>query len=100
MDLPPIPACVANDHEPAGLSWGPATLAAYGRAFGRWLAAGRPCRSPEEVDRVYRTVCRPCAYFLATKSRCKICGCRVNAQRLALANKIAMGTEHCPKRKW
>jgi hypothetical protein len=75
-------------------------IATYGHAVLRWLAAGRPVRSPEEVAAIFRDHCLGCEFYNAQSGRCKICGCRVKREGHAVLNKIAMATEHCPKRYW
>jgi hypothetical protein len=72
----------------------------YSRAVGRWIAAGRPVREEEEVQRIYQTLCQPCEHFDAGRGICKTCGCRVWEQGSSLTNKIRMGTERCPRKKW
>ena len=75
-------------------------LGRYASAVSRWVAAGRPVRSEEEIQRIYDTCCRPCEHFDPQKGTCKICGCRVRRNGAALLNKIKMATEHCPIRQW
>lgn len=70
----------------------------YAKAVARWIKAGRPVRPRDEVARIYDTICQPCEYF--NGKNCKICGCRVARDGLALRNKLALGSEHCPKKKW
>ena len=72
----------------------------YGLALRRWIAAGRPVRADEEVQRIYEMICEPCAYFSRHKKYCKICGCQVRSNGSAFTNKIRMASEHCPKDKW
>lgn len=70
----------------------------YGRALARWIKAGRPSRSSEEICGIYTTHCRECDRF--DEGRCGECGCNVNLQTMPMLNKIAMATEHCPLEKW
>lgn len=87
----------------------------YGRAVRRWLRAGKPTRTNEEVAAIYRDHCLTCKYRDPRKGTCKLCGCRVcgkdgafftflglslPAKARAMLNKIRMGTEHCPRNKW
>jgi hypothetical protein len=72
----------------------------YAGAVARWIAAGRPTRSDEEVARIYEQICTPCRYFQVARSRCRICGCKLGGKPGALRNKIAMATETCPLEKW
>jgi hypothetical protein len=71
----------------------------YAVALTRWTAAGFPTRTPAEVARIEAEHCRPCTPHYRD-GRCTKCGCRVNTSSLAVANKIAMATEHCPAGKW
>jgi hypothetical protein len=70
----------------------------YAEALLRWSAAGFPARSRAEARAIYRQHCRPCDQRRG--GRCQKCGCRVSAGWFALTNKIKMGTEHCPDRRW
>ena len=70
----------------------------YAAAMWRWSLAGFPVRSPEEVDRIYRECCEPCEHY--DNGGCKLCGCCVSRKRLAIRNKLAMGTESCPIGRW
>ena len=72
----------------------------YGKAVARWVKAGRPVRTPDEVARIYDDLCRPCDDFDVEKETCKVCGCPVRKSAKALRNKIGMATEHCPGEKW
>lgn len=73
-------------------------VANYVGAIGRWVKAGRPERTKEEVERIFDTICKPCQFFL--EGSCRTCGCRVARSGAALLNKIKMATEDCPKKKW
>ena len=70
----------------------------YTRALSRWIKAGRPVRSEEEINRVFETFCEPCEDYV--EGTCSHCGCRVNLLKAAPLNKIAMATEECPLEKW
>jgi len=72
----------------------------YTRALSRWIKAGRPVRSEEEITRIFETFCEPCEARDAESSSCRYCGCRVNLTQSAMMNKIAMATEECPVDKW
>jgi len=75
--------------------------ARYLAALARWSAAGWPCRADEEIDRIYRSCCRPCDWRDAEKDVCRECGCPVgDAEAWPVRNKIAMATEHCAKGLW
>jgi len=70
----------------------------YTRALSRWIKAGRPVRSEEEIERIYEMCCKPCEAYDGGK--CRYCGCYVNLLMSATQNKIAMATEECPLEKW
>jgi len=77
----------------------------WAKAVKRWIEAGRPLRSQDEIDRIYAICAAPCKWF--GNNRCKVCGCRVAQSGgvvfktlKAFFNKAAMATEHCPKGFW
>ena len=72
----------------------------YTRALYRWIKAGRPVRSDDEIERIFETCCNPCEAYDVQSSSCRHCGCRVNLIKAAPLNKIAMATEECPDKKW
>ena len=72
----------------------------YTRALSRWIKAGRPVRSEEEIEWIFEAHCKPCEAFDEESSSCLHCGCRVNLAKSAPLNKIAMATEECPLGKW
>ena len=72
----------------------------YTQAVAEWVAAGRPERSDEEVQRIYKEHCEPCSWRKRRSNICRGCGCRVAAYGMAVLNKIKMATEHCPREKW
>ena len=81
----------------------PATGSRAGRfaaAINRWVQAGRPTRSPDLVRKIYQNQCWPCTDFDKEHGICMICSCKVQQDGSAVLNKIAMATEHCPRRKW
>jgi hypothetical protein len=68
----------------------------------KWVAAGKPQRSPEQIAEIFDTICTPCEHFRPTgdgKGTCDKCGCRLKRQG-GLLNKILMATESCPIDKW
>jgi len=91
-------------------------LQRYSLAVKRWIAAGRPVRSDEEVARIHTECCVPCTHYNPTKQACGVCGCNVRADgedllskvagalfgkvSQALFNKIKMATTDCPRGKW
>lgn len=72
----------------------------YTRAITRWIKAGRPCRSRRDINEIYAAHCKHCDEYDEKAETCHLCGCRVNRTPHPLANKIAMGTEHCPAKHW
>ena len=63
----------------------------------KWEQAGRPERSDEEVERIYKDICRPCDNYAPLTSkwgRCKLCNCSLNLG--STLNKIRWATESCP----
>jgi hypothetical protein len=72
----------------------------YKHARSRWIAAGKPVRPPEEIQRIYDELCVVCPNF--NKDWCRLCGCRLKRRGIADFNKIAMATESCPDNppKW
>ena len=71
----------------------------YSTALKRWIAAGRPVRSEDEVATIHE-ICKKCDLYDSEHGSCKGCGCRVNISKVAVVNKIKMATEHCPKDLW
>lgn len=72
----------------------------YTEAVAKWITAGRPERSDEEVQRIFQEHCEPCSWRKRRSNICRGCGCRVAAYGMAVLNKIKMATEHCPREKW
>jgi hypothetical protein len=72
----------------------------YWRALKKWVAAGRPERSNEEVAKIHTNHCSQCDWYDVEAQRCKGCGCKVRPAGVATLNKIKMATEHCPKNLW
>jgi hypothetical protein len=60
----------------------------------RWIAAGRPTRTQEQIDTILAIHCEPCEHF--KDGACGKCGCRINKSPEAWRNKLAMATEPCP----
>ena len=71
----------------------------YSGAIAKWISAGRPKRSEEEIENIYENICKPCEHYNANGS-CSMCGCRITRSQRALFNKLAMATESCPVDKW
>jgi hypothetical protein len=70
----------------------------YTAALARWTAAGWPTRTEAEVARIFAEHCQVCGNLV--EGRCIVCRCRVSAVGLAIGNKVAMETEHCPENRW
>lgn len=67
-------------------------VANYRRALVRWLAAGRPVRSRDEIKKLH-AICTNCDHF--TGRSCRVCGCGVHHSQ-GWWNKLRWATEHCP----
>jgi hypothetical protein len=67
-------------------------------AQARWMAAGYPSRSAEQVAEIY-AICETCEHFVESSSpgtgACQVCGCQIRRMG-GLLNKIQMATESCP----
>lgn len=59
----------------------------------KWIKAGRPERTDEEVAHIYDAFCKPCKFL--QNGSCKLCGCLINRERKYL-NKLRWATEQCP----
>lgn len=69
----------------------------YFEAIRKWVAAGRPVRTKEEIATLFAEHCNNgCDRYDKEKHACKSCGCVVAAEGSPLDNKLAMATEHCP----
>ena len=68
----------------------------YLQAVTRWVLAGRPRRSQEEISRLL-AICRRCPHYRL--GRCALCGCRLGGGS-PLTSKLAMATKHCPDGRW
>lgn len=75
-------------------------LGNYKNAVRKWISAGRPVRTPEEIKDILENKCKRCAWYDGEAKRCKGCGCQVTESIMAIFNKIKMATEHCPKELW
>lgn len=86
-----------DEPQPPGLAF---RVLTYTQAVAEWLAAGRPERSDEEIQRIYKEHCEPCSWRKRHGDICRGCGCRGAAYGMAVFNKIKMATQHCPRDKW
>ncbi len=89
--------CTATDRPPSIGS----QLTGYAAAVSRWLAAGAPRRTDQEVAELLAT-CQACPTnrYDAERGACNRCGCRVNTSGWGLVNKLRMATESCPDGHW
>ena len=73
----------------------------YAMAVARWVAAGSPTRTDDEVGCLL-SICQACptGRYDAARGECLKCGCRINAGGSGLANKLRMATESCPDGHW
>jgi hypothetical protein len=77
-------------------------LSAYATALAKWIAAGRPMRTAEQIEATMQ-ICRGCKHFEATAddtNGCKKCGCKKTLGIGGLRQKISWATEECPAGKW
>lgn len=68
----------------------------YLTAVRRWVAAGRPERTDEEIQEIYDNHCSGCSMFDKERQVCNSCGCPASKNQPALRNKLRMATEECP----
>ena len=68
----------------------------YFGAVRRWIANGRPSRSQEEINKLFKENCESCDRYDPEKHACKNCGCAVSNDSSPLSNKLAMASERCP----
>jgi len=68
----------------------------YSAAVRKWVAAGRPERTDEEIQAIYDEHCSKCSMYDKERNICNSCGCPANKDQPALRNKLRMGTEACP----
>jgi len=81
------------------LGWKPEHAVKYARALLRWVAAGRPTRTDEEVAEIVKT-CERCKHYEAESGRCKKCGCCIKTKGLTILSKSKLSTESCVTGKW
>lgn len=76
----------------------------YVSAREKWIQAGRPVRSTEEMAAIF-AICEACPSDkykplpVVDGGTCRACGCGIAKER-KVANKIAWGTEVCPLDHW
>lgn len=64
----------------------------FAKQSAKYIAANRPKREPEEVERI-KQICEDCDEHNAEKKRCYLCGCRIDI-------KMTWATTRCPLKKW
>jgi hypothetical protein len=72
----------------------------YAGAIQRWVAAGRPTRTEQQIKDIFENHCNKCEMYDQEKHSCKNCGCSLALTGNPLTNKLAMGTEKCPLGRW
>lgn len=72
----------------------------YWKAIKKWITAGRPVRSDEDIKKIHANYCLQCDWYDKQVQRCKGCGCKIQLGGAALLNKAKMATEHCPRDFW
>lgn len=72
----------------------------YWLAVKRWITAGKPTRTDNDVKKIHEEFCSRCDWYDSKSKRCKGCGCKVKPEGIALLNKIKMATEYCPRNYW
>lgn len=68
----------------------------YSAAVRKWVAAGRPERTQDEIESIYNEHCSKCAMFDVKRKVCNSCGCPASTDQPPLRNKLKMATEACP----
>lgn len=69
----------------------------YARAVTEHVASGMETRTDEEVINLLQ-ICELCEEY--QDGRCRVCGCRVSAEKNAFANKLRMKSQKCPRGLW
>ena len=70
----------------------------YAEAVVTHITTGSKTRTDEEVEELLM-ICRDCEFYDFGKSKCKVCGCRLNKGG-AWSNKLRMRSQKCPKGNW
>ncbi len=99
QEEPDEPEAIVTDKPPKTPNLGRRILT-YTQAVAEWIAAGKPERTDEEVQRIFKEHCEKCTWRKKRANICRGCGCRVAAYGMAVTNKIKMATQHCPREKW
>ncbi len=69
----------------------------YAKAVTEHVASGMETRTDEEVINLLQ-ICELCEDY--QDGRCRVCGCRVSAEKNAFANKLRMKSQKCPRGLW
>ena len=56
----------------------------YAKAIQRWVAAGMPERTDEEVAAIFDNHCQSCPKFSKSNSTCNVCGCKLKGNEAGL----------------
>jgi len=72
----------------------------YATALYRWTASGFKTRTDEEIAAIYTEHCLLCEERDPEADACKVCGCCVQTEGMAIRRKLKMKTETCPIGKW
>lgn len=67
----------------------------------KWTAAGKPVRTPEQMEATVQEFCQPCTWFRPSradplKGKCGYCGCALASKATLGPNKLRYATEGCP----
>lgn len=69
----------------------------YAKAVTEHVTSGMKTRTDEEVIQLLE-ICEACEEY--KDGRCLQCGCRVNSDANAFANKLRMASQKCPRGLW
>jgi len=83
------------------LGWDFGMVCRYAAALKKWVAAGRPTRTDEEVEAI-KAICKSdeCKKYEPIEGRCRACGCKIHTPGITILSKAKLATETCPKDKW
>ena len=68
----------------------------YATAVRKWVAAGKPERTQEEMEAIWNDHCSNCRMYDKVRKVCNSCGCPASTDQPSLKNKLKMATEACP----
>jgi hypothetical protein len=81
------------------LGWDFGMVVRYAAALKKWVAAGRPTRTDEEIEAI-EAICKQCEKYEPIEGRCSVCGCKILTPGITIMSKAKLATEKCPKGKW